>query len=95
MDEDEMDFLPVPEEVPPENLRKKWEKEEFAGKETVQCRHCGKWVPKENMTCLYCREKIFYESGPLGRMAQLLAEGKLLWIRLALVIILGLVMMRF
>ena len=88
---DEPDFLPPPEEEQPEKLRKKWEEEdfqdEFEGKQVKRCPHCSKWIEKRSFSCLYCGQRIFQESGPIGRMARWIADGKILWLVLALIIL--------
>ncbi len=97
-DDDESDFAEVPEEEQPEKLRRKWESEdfqdEFEGRQTVPCSHCGKWIERRSLTCLYCGEKVFYETGALGRIVGWLSNGKYFWILAALIAIIAFVMIR-
>lgn len=96
---DEPDFLPPPEEEHPEKLRKKWEAEDFEdeieGKKVAPCPHCGKWITKRSFDCIYCGKRVFQESGPLGRMAAWIANGRIIWLILGLMLILMLVHLRF
>lgn len=68
------------EEEHPETLRKKWEKEdfeeEFSGKRYLPCPHCGKPIEKKSFSCLYCGERVFTDSGPLGILARWILKGK-------------------
>lgn len=97
---EEPDFSEVPDEEPPEHLRKKWEAEEIEDQSQderiMACPHCGKWIQKKSFSCLYCSETVFYRSGLLGNIISFI-KGKqifgmnLFLLMLASVIILGLV----
>ena len=96
---DEDDFGIPDEEEPPEKLRRKWEAEEFedefAGKQTVPCPHCGKLIEKKSFSCIYCGERVFTDSGLLGRIAKWISGGKFfIVLALALVLIMMFVMVR-
>ena len=56
------------DENPPENLKRKWIEREYFGKETVPCPACKKFVPTENLTCLFCGAPISYDTGILGKI---------------------------
>lgn len=46
------------DEEPPEQLRRKWEREEDRGPQTVVCSSCKKETPAENLTCVFCGMKL-------------------------------------
>lgn len=56
------------EENPPENLKRKWVEREYFGKEMVPCPACKKFVPAENLTCLFCGVPTDLDTGLLGKI---------------------------
>lgn len=56
------------EETPPGKLQDKWFREELSFKETVPCPACGKALPRETLTCLFCGAQVFQDSGLLGKL---------------------------
>lgn len=56
------------EEVPPEKLQKKWEREDYEEPPAVECPSCKKRVPASTFKCLYCGEQVFHDSGLLGKI---------------------------
>ena len=56
------------EEIPPDKLQNKWFKDELSFKETVCCRSCGKELPRDTLTCLFCGARVFEHSGLLGSL---------------------------
>jgi len=84
------DFHPIPEEEEPERLRKKWESEELeeqlSGKRMKTCPHCGESVERKSFFCLYCGERVFEESGLLGRLGKWIRDGRFLLV-IALILI--------
>ena len=73
---EEEDFLPPPDEEEPESLRKKWEDEESRPRRDIECRHCGQPIEENSFSCLYCGERIFDDSGPIGKLAKWIKEGR-------------------
>lgn len=71
---------PLDSEEEPERLRRKWDAEEQLEIAPRQCSHCGKFVAGDSFFCMYCGERVFTESGVLGRLQQLLKQGQLVWI---------------
>lgn len=73
------DFDQDDEEIAPESLQKKWEKEEFqeefSGKDFISCPHCKQPIEKKSFSCLYCGGRIFVNSGLLGRFANAATPG--------------------
>ncbi len=67
-EDDPKDWEEPKEEVPSENLKRKWIEREYFGKETVRCPRCEKFVPAENLTCLFCGETLSYDTGALGKI---------------------------
>jgi hypothetical protein len=97
---DEEDFLPPPDEEHPESLRKKWEAEDLEDRQGENamraCRHCGKMIVKKSFSCIYCGNRVFTESGLLGRLAHWLSEtGWLVFIGIGLAVILALSVLGF
>lgn len=74
-----------PEEGEPERLRKKWDAEEQMEIPPRKCAHCGKYVAGDSFFCLYCGERVFEESGSLGRLLRFAKQGQLAWVVLAIV----------
>ncbi len=68
MNEEEPKDWEREEENPPENLKRKWVEREYFGRETSQCRACKKFVPSENLTCLFCGSALHFDSGVLGKI---------------------------
>ncbi len=62
------------EEIPPEKLQKKWDREESAESPAVTCPECGKRVPATSFQCLYCGFRIFQDSGLLGMIRKVLKK---------------------
>lgn len=67
-EEDHLDDGEMEDEDPPENLKRKWIEREYFGKKTASCPSCGKIVPSEGLTCLFCGAEIFHDSGLLGKI---------------------------
>jgi len=86
------DFEPSEEEKVPENLRRKWDDEElegdFSGKKMIPCRHCGKPVEKNSFSCLYCGQRIFSQSGILGKLGHSITQGTFFFVLLLLIVVL-------
>ena len=74
MPEDDPESWEEKEEVPPGKLQDKWFREELSFKETVSCPACGKELPRETVTCLFCGAQVFYDSGPLGKIIKWLKK---------------------
>ena len=66
--EEPEDWDPDREETPPENLKRKWIEREYFGKETQRCPTCGKYVPAESLTCMFCGGGVTHDTGLLGRI---------------------------
>lgn len=56
------------EELAPEKLQKKWDREEYEEKAAVECSFCHKKVPASCFKCLYCGTQVFHDSGLLGKI---------------------------
>jgi len=54
----------IKDEEPPEQLQKKWEREEAAGSRTIVCPSCKKETSSENLSCIFCGSPILQESCP-------------------------------
>jgi hypothetical protein len=68
-DEEPKDWDPEKEENPPENLKRKWIEREYFGKDEVaKCEACGKFVPADTLTCLFCGGSIPHDTGLLGKI---------------------------
>ena len=61
------DFQSHEEEEPPK-LGDKWNRESLEPQNYGPCSHCGKWIDKKSFQCLYCGERVFEDSGFLGRI---------------------------
>ncbi|MDP3920992.1 MAG: hypothetical protein Q8R76_09355 [Candidatus Omnitrophota bacterium] len=68
------------EEEEPESLRKKWEAEESRPLADISCRHCGQPIKENSFSCLYCGERVFDDSGPIGKLAKWIKDGRLILI---------------
>ncbi|MFA6599477.1 MAG: hypothetical protein WC352_06545 [Candidatus Omnitrophota bacterium] len=66
-DEEPKDWEIREEEVP-EKLQARWDREEAGGKGSVCCPACGREVPGDTFSCLYCGERVFEDSGLLGKI---------------------------
>jgi len=81
---DDEEFFEIPDEEEPEKLRKKWEAEELeksvSGKQSIACPHCQKTIQADSFSCLYCGERVFEQSGPIGWLATALRSGWLLFV---------------
>ena len=64
---DPEDWDEIKDEDAPENLRRKWVVEEHFHKQPVPCPSCGKQVPADSLTCLFCGA-VVCESGLLGKI---------------------------
>ncbi len=56
------------DEVPPEKLQKKWDRDEYEEKPAVECPSCKKRVPADSFKCLYYGSQVFQDSGLLGKI---------------------------
>lgn len=83
--DDDYDFLPQREEEEPESLRRKWQEEESGESGFKVCAHCGQPLEKNAFFCLYCGERVFNESGPIGKLALWLKKG---WLSVVLLLVL-------
>ena len=61
----------IDEEIPPPSLEKKWEAEEREGIKAVSCPGCGKLNRGDALNCIYCDQKLIYDSGFLGWLIHL------------------------
>ncbi|MEI7750873.1 MAG: hypothetical protein WCJ71_02180 [Candidatus Omnitrophota bacterium] len=61
------------DEEPPEQLWKKWEKEETLIPRTVVCPSCKKETSSENLSCIFCGRSVSHAYCPV--------EGFLSWIK--------------
>ncbi len=66
----------MPEEEAPEKLRKKWDSEELEEKPAVTCPACKKRVPADSFRCIYCGERVFKDSGLLGKILKWVRFGR-------------------
>ena len=55
----------IKDEEPPEQLQKKWDREEAAGSKRVICSSCKKETPAENLTCIFCGTALSEECCPI------------------------------
>ncbi len=63
------DWEELPEEMPPEQLQRKWVERDYFGQKFVLCPDCRKEVPAENLTCIFCGAVLAQEdTGLLGRL---------------------------
>ncbi len=63
------------EEIPPDRLQKKWDRDEYEELPPVQCPACKKRVPADTFRCLYCGQRVFKDSGLLGRILKWFRGG--------------------
>lgn len=64
------------DEVPPERLQKKWDREEFSELPAVVCFSCKKRVPADSFRCIYCGAGVFKDSGLLGKILKWIRFGR-------------------
>ena len=58
-DEGPKDWEEIPEEHAPESLQRKWIEEDLKPKPPAVCPACGKEVPPDSLTCLFCGAQIY------------------------------------
>lgn len=85
------DFGEVPDEEIPDHLRKKWEREDLENevreKTFKPCTHCSKLIEPNSFTCIYCGERVFWDSGLLGGIMKTIAQQRnLLYVLLIIVV---------
>ena len=68
------------EEQEPESLRKKWDEEDLRGLAPQKCEACGHDVAGDSFFCLFCGERVFEKSGPLGRLVFWTKRGGMIWV---------------
>lgn len=80
---EEEDFREIPDEEVPENLRKKWDREDYESemleKNFKPCPHCKKFIEPRSFSCLHCGQRVFWDSGILGKITKSLSQGGLLY----------------
>ena len=90
------DFEEIPDEEIPGKLQRKWENEDFESemleKNFKPCPHCGKFIDPRSFSCLYCCERVFWDSGLLGRIRKNLTSPTTILSILFLVIIAALIL---
>lgn len=86
------------EEEVPENLRRKWDKEDshdaLQEKTFAPCPYCRKMIERHSFSCIYCGERVFKNSGPLGRLKSAFDSGSAgltVFLILALILLLSLI----
>lgn len=68
-EDDPKDWEPAPDEVPPDSLQKKWDKEEeIVRPSALVCPTCKSYVPSDSFRCLHCGGQVFKNSGLLGKI---------------------------
>lgn len=74
------DFKEIPDEEVPESLKKKWEREDFEReveeKSFRPCEHCSKLIEPGSFSCIYCGERVFWDSGLLGGIMKTIARQR-------------------
>lgn len=69
---DDKNFNEIPDEEVPEKLRRKWDREDYESevleKNFKPCPHCSKLIEPRSFSCIYCGERVFWDSGLLGGM---------------------------
>lgn len=63
----------IEDEEPPEQLRKKWEREEAEDFKKVVCPSCKKETSSANSACIFCGSTLLQESCPV--------QGFLTWVK--------------
>ena len=85
------DFEETPDEEIPDKLKKKWEKEDFENevreKTFKLCPHCAKLIEPEAFSCIYCGERVFWDSGLLGGIMKTIAHQRNLLYVLILIVV--------
>ncbi len=74
-DDEETRDWEMKDEEPPEQLRKKWEREEAEGFKAVVCPSCKKETPGGSLTCIFCGANLDFKNekdpcrpqGPRGK----------------------------
>jgi ribosomal protein S27E len=56
----------IQDEEPPEQLRKKWEREESEDFKKVVCPSCEKETSSAHSTCIFCGATLVQENCPIG-----------------------------
>jgi hypothetical protein len=83
------EFEALGDEEEPESLRKKWEAEEISeftgGKSFRPCPHCGQRIETKSFFCLYCGQRVFSDSGLLGKLNHGVSTGKFKLVVLGLI----------
>ena len=74
-DDDNPKDWEIEEEVPSENLREKWAKEERKELKAAHCPECGQPLRGDAFKCYYCGAQVFRDSGLLGKILKWL-KGK-------------------
>ncbi len=75
--EDDPKDWEIPEEGEvPERLQKKWDEEEYKEQPAVTCPACKKRVSADSFRCLYCGERVFKDSGLLGKILKWFRFGR-------------------
>ena len=64
------------DEIPPERLQKKWDREEYEELPAVLCSSCKKHVPAGTFRCIYCGAQVFKDSGLLGKLFKWIRGGR-------------------
>ncbi len=67
-EDDELEDWQFEEENPPDKLQKKWDREEIIPPAPMVCPSCGKQVPGDSLTCLFCDAQVLKDSGFLGKI---------------------------
>lgn len=60
------DWEELPEEIPPEQLQRKWLEREHFEKKFLVCPGCQQEAPAENLTCIFCGVPLTDNTGLLG-----------------------------
>ena len=95
MNDDEEESLPDEEEPPV--LREKWEREESEEKlpdpAMKICPSCGRPVRADSFSCFYCGERVFWNSGLLGRLASWFSRSGIILVLCAILVLLGMALL--
>lgn len=85
------DFGEIPDEEIPDKLRKKWDEEDLESetqeKTFKPCPHCSKFIEPKTFTCIYCGERVFWDSGLLGGIMKTIAGQRNLFYVLLLIVV--------
>ncbi len=67
------------DEQEPESLRKKWDAEEIeeltSGKKQFPCPSCRQMIDSKSFSCLYCGQRVFHDSGLIGKFGKYITGG--------------------